>query len=227
MRQVFVGMLCALSLLGQQHTDVEQNSHGGQCNNIVAQGSVTLSCTGLTEAEAKMLLSLSTRILAEVKRANRIDPEALYHRLDQCISLASDARNRAFQATRGVSDLQKYSAMANLTFNGSPVVGGDVNVTTPISKAVEGTWQEVSPDRFRPVCDEAALDKDRAGTRDFPEFPFTYYALAYCLEKKGDLAWKSYAQTAVDIFEKTTAITGHQGSHDQMLGYLRQILGRK
>ena len=96
---------------------------------------------------------------------------------------------------------------------------------TEISASIEGTWQQVGPDTFRPVCDAAALERNRLATQQFPDFPFTYYALAYCMERSGDPAWREYAEKAVAIFEQTTQITGHQKSHEQSLAYLRQQLG--
>jgi hypothetical protein len=96
---------------------------------------------------------------------------------------------------------------------------------TEISQAVEGTWLSPAENRFRPVCNEAALEKSRNAIQQFPDFPFTYYALAYCLEKQGSPEWRPYAEKAVTIFEQTTTIGGHQKSHDECLAYLRGLLG--
>jgi hypothetical protein len=125
-----------------------------------------------------------------------------------------------------VAATKRYSYIATLTFNGMVYTKGDVTMPTEISQAVEGTWYEPTTNRFRPVCDAAALQKSRDAIRQFPDFPFTYYELAYCLEKQGVPDWRSYAEKAVTIFEPTTAIGGHQKSHDEALAYLRQLLGK-
>jgi hypothetical protein len=123
-----------------------------------------------------------------------------------------------------VDAVRRFNYIATLTMNGSPYMKGDVTVTTAISRLVEGTWREVSDNSFRPICEPAAVQKNRAAIQQFPEFPFTYYALAYCLQKQADPQWRVFATQAVAIFEKTTAINGHTEYHDQCLAYLRQLL---
>lgn len=123
-----------------------------------------------------------------------------------------------------ISSIRKYSHVAGLTFNGMAYVGGDVTMPTDISPSVEGTWRDVGGNQFRPVCEPDALEKDRRAIQKFPEFPFTYYALAYCLQKQGRREWREYADQAATILQRTTSISGHQGSHDQSLAYLRQLL---
>jgi len=125
-----------------------------------------------------------------------------------------------------IAATKRYSYVANLTFNGMAYVKGDVTMPTEISVAIEGTWFEPSENHFRPVCETAALQKNRNAIRQFPDFPFSYYALAYCLQKQGVPDWRSFAEKATAIFEQTTTIGGHQKSHDECLAYLRQLLGR-
>lgn len=120
--------------------------------------------------------------------------------------------------------VRNYSHVAGLTFNGMAYVGGDVTLPTDISPSVEGTWREVGGNRFRPVCEPDALEKDRRAIQKFPKFPFTYYALAYCLQKQGSPEWRAYAEQAAMILQQTTSISGHQEIHDQTLAYLRKLL---
>ena len=138
-----------------------------------------------------------------------------------------EMRDAAIQQLQDeIAVVKRYSYVAGLTFNGMVYTKGDVIMPTEISQAIEGTWQEVGDNHFRPVCEAAALEKCRNATKQFPEFPFTYYALAYCLEKQGDPAWRPYAKKAAAILEKTTVISGHQKSHEQSLAYLQQLLER-
>jgi hypothetical protein len=122
---------------------------------------------------------------------------------------------------------KKFFYISTLTFNGTPYNGkSDIVITNEISKAVDGTWFEPMPDRFRPVCVVEALQKDRDAIRLFPDFPFTYYALALCQQVAGASEWRSIAEKAVAIFEQTTSIGGHNLNHDQCLAYLRQLLAQ-
>ncbi len=143
---------------------------------------------------------------------------------------ANDEAASAKRLAGGLQDeierVKKYAYVSTLTFNGMVYTGGDVKMPTEISAGIEGTWQEVGPETFRPVCEAAALERSRLATIQFPDFPFSYYALAYCMERSGDPGWRAYAESAVAICEQTTQITGHQKSHEQCLAYLRQELGR-
>lgn len=147
---------------------------------------------------------------------------------EQKAALAQDHVSERDKAIQQLHDeeaaTKRYSYIASLTFNGMVYTNGDVTMPTEISQAVEGTWYEPTPNRFRPACDAAALQKSRNAIQQFPDFPFTYYELAYCMEKQGVPDWRSYAEKAVAIFEKTTTIGGHQKSHDEALSYLRQLL---
>jgi hypothetical protein len=137
---------------------------------------------------------------------------------------ATTAKSLAGSLGAEVERVKRFSYVAMLTINGSPSLGGDITVHTPISRAVEGVWVKVAPDKYRPVCDDAALTKARDAISAFPEFPFSYYALAFCLHKSGDVSWRSYADQAIKIFETTTQINGHQDSHDQCLRVLRELV---
>jgi hypothetical protein len=101
---------------------------------------------------------------------------------------------------------KRYSYVATLTFNGMVYTGGDVIMPTPISAAVQGAWSEATTNSFRPVCEAAMLQKDRIAIHAFPDFPFTYYALAYCLQRQGNPEWRSFAKEAVAIFQQTKFI---------------------
>ena len=138
---------------------------------------------------------------------------------------ATAAKRLAGGLQEEIERVKKYAYVSTLTFNGMVYTGGDVKMPTEVSVSIEGTWQEVGPDTFRPVCEAAALERSRLAIIQFPDFPFSYYALAYCMERSGDPGWRAYAEKAVAIFEQTTKITGHQKSHEQCLAYLRQHLG--
>ena len=151
--------------------------------------------------------------------------------MDEVLSDTRELRATAAQNNRQlVADQQeiaatrRYSYIATLTFDGTPYVKGDIKITNEISQEVEGTWFEPTENHFRPVCSAAALQKSRDAIRLFPDFPFTYYALAYCLREGSVADWRSYAEKAIAIFEQTTSIGGHNQNHDECLACLRQLL---
>jgi hypothetical protein len=73
--------------------------------------------------------------------------------------------------------------------------------------------------------DAASEVKYRNAIRQYPHFPFGYYALALTLRRRGDPAWRVYAQNAVALFEKTTAIGGCNPAHFAALKGMQEALG--
>ena len=84
-----------------------------------------------------------------------------------------------------VEGVRDYSDVARLTFNGSGHVGGDILFESALTRIMEGTFQEVTPTRFRRVCTDAAFAKYRQAIRDFPRFPFSHYWLGCASEMQG------------------------------------------
>jgi hypothetical protein len=125
-----------------------------------------------------------------------------------------------------IETIREYSDVAQLTFNGSPWIGGDIKLNTPLSAIMEGTATEVTPGRFRRVCTDEGLMKYREAIKDFPRFPFSYFWLALCLKDRSDPSWIEYARIAQQIFEHTTQIAGHHPSHDEAKKYLSEILSK-
>jgi len=58
----------------------------------------------------------------------------------------------------------------------------------------------------------------------YPYFPFGYFTKFDFLKAHGNPEWKKYAQKAVEIFEVTTTIPGHNESHDEALRLLKHVL---
>jgi hypothetical protein len=123
-----------------------------------------------------------------------------------------------------VESLRDYSDVARLTFNGTLYTGGDIKWNTELSEIMEGTFVEAEPNRFRRVCTQGALEKNRQAILRFSHFPFSHYWLALCLRDQGNPEWRAHATTALSIFERTTKISGHQASHDDAKAYLEEIL---
>jgi hypothetical protein len=126
--------------------------------------------------------------------------------------------------SRQVETVKNYSDVAQLTFNGSAFVGGDVKFNTDLTYLMDGTWEEIAPNRFRRVCTEAAQAKRREAMKRFPRFPFSHYWFALCLRDEGNREWREHAIAALAIFNRTTMMAGHQASHDEAKATLEQLL---
>lgn len=123
-----------------------------------------------------------------------------------------------------IEAIKDYSDMARYDPTGTTGLGGPViKETTPISRLLEGAFV-IKDDKAFVKCDYKSLDKFQTVVKQFPTFPFSYYALAVCLRQVGDDAsWKYYAHKAIEILEKTTTIAGHKVSHDQALKELQLL----
>lgn len=73
-------------------------------------------------------------------------------------------------------------------------------------------------------CTPAAIHICKAIIVKFPNYPFAYYFLSLCLKKAGDPSWREYAQTAKEIFEKTTEIDNHHHDHDLIFAEVGRLL---
>jgi hypothetical protein len=233
MRFTLIGLLCIESLLAQSQT----NTMSGSCDQVINdnRGVITITCSGVDKTLMEQLKKTAD-VLDRIAR-RQADPAVvgglkdLNIKMDKVLSDTRELKATAVQNNRQLAAAQqelaatkRYAYIATLTFNGTPIVKGDVTISNDISRATEGTWFETKENTFRPVCTTAALQKDRTATRLYPDFPFTFYALAYCLHKEADPEWRSYAESAAAIFEQTTTIGGHIPMHDQLLAYLRQLL---
>jgi hypothetical protein len=233
MRIVLIGFLCVKSLLGQSQT----NTVSGSCDQVINdnRGVITITCSGVDKSLMEQLKKTAD-VLNRIAR-RQTDPavlgglKGLNIKMDEVLSDTRELKETAVQNNRQLAAHQqelaatkRYAYLATLTFNGTPYVKGDITFSNDISQATEGTWFETGEGTSRPVCTAAALQKNRNAIRLFPDFPFTFYALAYCLQRKADPEWRSYAEKAATIFEQTTTIGGHISMHDESLAYLRQIL---
>jgi Ca2+/Na+ antiporter len=135
----------------------------------------------------------------------------------------------SYHLESAVTSLKEYSSVACLDALGNPSgfgYGGDLKYNSPLTRMLEGTFNEKS-DQLHMSRDQEAEAKYRAVIKKFPKFPFAYYFLALCLRDRGDPCWRDYATKAIVILEKTTTIDGHHRHHDEVLRRLRDYLGEK
>jgi hypothetical protein len=233
MKIALIGSLCVEALLGQSQT----NTVSGSCDQVINdnRGVITITCSGIDKTLMDQLKK-TANVLDQIAR-RQTDPailgglKDLNMKMDEVLGDTRELRATAVQNNRQLAAEQqelaatkRYAYLSTLTFNGTPYTGGDIKFSNDISQATEGTWFEPVENTFRPVCTAAALQKNRDAIRLFPDFPFTLYALAYCLQKEASPEWRGYAEKAAAIFEQTTTIGGHLRMHDQLLAYLRQLL---
>lgn len=72
--------------------------------------------------------------------------------------------------------------------------------------------------------DSSSEGKYRKAIQEFTRFPFGYYALALALRYHRDPGWRDFAETAVSILERTTAIPGCNENHFDALKELKGYL---
>lgn len=123
-----------------------------------------------------------------------------------------------------VTTLRDFSDVAPLDFHGSPdSITEIIKYSSPLTRMLEGTYK-ITEGRFQFLTGDNIEQQLQQVIREYPNFPFAYYGLAYCLQNRGDPHWKDYAEHAVRIFEQTTKISGHNLNHDRVLAELRQQL---
>lgn len=122
--------------------------------------------------------------------------------------------------------IARFHEMAMLDLHGSEYTpGSNVIVSTPLTRALEGTFDIVS-NRLQYRADDEALTRLLEVTEQFPDFPFGHYAVAYIYRTRNDSRWREYAEAAVEILEKTVSISGRNASHDRVLNELKVELSR-
>ncbi|MSP40264.1 MAG: hypothetical protein EXR70_17380 [Deltaproteobacteria bacterium] len=120
--------------------------------------------------------------------------------------------------------IRQYTEISKLNFIGTTgTAGHGLKEETGISRVLEGAYTTDNV-RSQYSCDSVALAKFQEVIAKFPTFPFSYYALAFCLRQRDDKFWQGYAMKAIEILDKTTRIDGHHRNHEQALREIRAAL---
>jgi hypothetical protein len=128
-----------------------------------------------------------------------------------------------------VSTLQNYSTIATLDMQGNPPgfgPGSVIETHTPLTDLLRDCYTNLPGGRVQVICSPETEKKFLEAVDKFPDFPFSYYALAYCYQKEGRTNWQEYAIKALAILDKTTTIKNHNPQHDEVRSKLKQALGR-
>lgn len=138
------------------------------------------------------------------------------------IASYQDELERQHEAVEG---LRLYGKIAKMGPEGKDIpIGFGLKYSTAISRIMTDALMVVD-NRWEGKCDEASRKRFREVINKYPRFPFSFYYLAGCLEKEGNLKWRVHYERAQYIFEITTQIAGHNDAHDQALAIVRRKLG--
>jgi hypothetical protein len=130
----------------------------------------------------------------------------------------------AKQKNQELEGIRDYADVSKLNQSGKPFVAGwGLEYSTQLSRIMEATLTEEDGMVYF-KCDDESLKRYERAIQEYPRFPFSYYAMAYCLQGRGDNKWREYASKAVSIFKITTKIGGHKESHDEALKVLLRYL---
>lgn len=164
---------------------------------------------------------------ATMKLAEQLHHEQLESATQKAVSAelrASNAENKAADTEAHLEDMRRFSEVAKLTPTGhqSPAYGG-MAWETAISKRMEKL--------VRRAGGRVIFEKGQAYERyyqelmdEFPDFPFTYFAMAFAYHDRNDIKWKDYAKKAEEILMRTTAIDHHNPVHSEALESIRALL---
>ena len=140
-------------------------------------------------------------------------------------------RENASQLEHELHGLRRYSYIAKYNVLGlTGIYGIGLKESTPIANALEGAYDEIEGDngpKYSPRCDAQGINIFANVVRDFPDFPFSHWALAACFREESNLQWRTHAERAKEIFEHTTKIAGHHSHHDEALPQIEQLLAEQ
>lgn len=125
--------------------------------------------------------------------------------------------------------LKEFSTIAQLDAVGNPPGyghGSDIKFNSELTDLLTNTYTVKNNQYYMERTSEAELIY-RSVIEKYPKFPFAYYFLVLCLREKKDESWKIYTKKAIEIFEITTSIVGHNSNHDEILKKLRKYLNKR
>lgn len=222
MKLIVVVVLASLAA-GQT---VEQKTQGVCSPAVITNGNVVITCNGSSVSPLEMKkLQKGVDILNAILKEN--DAQVI-SKLDAVLALLDPLKDEVALQRKALTNIQQYTEVSKLN-----LVGKTGNFRPPlseetgISRGLEGAFRTYDVDgeeHATVLCDETAIRKFRGVIQSYPKFPFSYYALAFCLRAQGDNSWMDYANRAAEILRITITIDGHHSSHDVILRELDKAL---
>ena len=139
-----------------------------------------------------------------------------------------EEQERTSQLESELQGLRQYSKVAKYNALGlTGIAGAGIKENSPINQALEGAYIEEETQTgsvYHPRCDDQGIARFEIVAREFPNFPFSYWALAKCLKQMGDSQWRAYGERAMSIFQHTTLISERSPHHDQARKQMEELL---
>jgi len=182
-----------------------------------------------TERQERLSVQVDALLKGNESLKKLLDPfqkvaNIKFPQLDTETALAKLAAEVDLQR-KELNTIRRYTQVSKLNIIGTTgTVRPPLTEETDISRLLEGTFT-ISNNQASYSCNAATIAKFQEVITRFPDFPFSYYALASCLRLRSDASWKGLARKALGILKNTTTIDGHHPSHDQVLRELEQTLG--
>ena len=137
-------------------------------------------------------------------------------------------RGRTSELEHELDGVKRYGSIAKLNALGvSGKAGVGLTEKNSVLPSLGNAYNHEQRDgrkEFSLRCDGDAIAIFRKAADVKPDFPFSYWAMAICAAKAGEVGWQAYAERAVTILEHTTEIAGHHENHDAALEQLRALL---
>lgn len=123
--------------------------------------------------------------------------------------------------------VRAFNDMSMLDPDGLPFKEGKgIRYDSPLSTALKDLYI-IKDTKIHLKLGEQYETQYRRIIEQFPRFPFAYFGLVESLKRRGDPNWRTYAEQAIAILEKTTMIEGHKRSHDDALRKLAEYLKKE
>ena len=175
---------------------------------------------------------ISEKIQNLVTLARERDPNLTEQEALRTISTeVRTLRERTSQLENELQGLRQYSKVARYSALGlTGIAGPGLKENSPIARALEGAYIKVEngtgPDYY-PRCDAQGLALFASVAKEFPDFPFSHWALAKCLNQMGNPQWRTHAERAMTILQHTTRISERSPHHDQARAQMEQLLSEQ
>ncbi len=137
--------------------------------------------------------------------------------------LLSKAEASLEDTKRDLSFIQKYSYMAYYgPYGGESLLGPGLGTNSKLYNILEGTYY-FKDSKFFYYCGNKFEKIYKQVIIEYPDFPFSYCALADCKKQRGESDWIDYADKGLEIFKWTTKIGGHKKEHDECMNNLLEF----
>jgi hypothetical protein len=142
-------------------------------------------------------------------------------------------------ANQELDRIKNYNYVSKLGYNGSeqqffyamdpnhPIIPSGLPQILIGTYSITGSASDGAPNRIEYKCDVDSQQKYQKAIDFNKNYPFSYYALAVCEKQVNNQEWQSNARKALDIFNITTVIDGHNLWHDLGKKEVEKILGHK